>query len=212
MQSPAFDEAFEEVSKLAATFKANEARYLSLNYQETEVRNDFIDKFFIALGWDVNHDDQKNPFEQEVKVERGVTAAASNAAPTTPFTSRPTSATCDSSSKPRNPLATSPRRTITFRSSATAGTARRPWPCSPILSNSRSWTAATSPTLTPRSSATSQIPFQRLHRTKKSSPKSSASSPAKPSPPARSKNSPKRSPKNAARPCNAACSRAATEH
>src|SRR5581483_6446261 len=31
---------------------------------------DFIDKFWIALGWDVNHETQKNPFEQEVKVER----------------------------------------------------------------------------------------------------------------------------------------------
>jgi hypothetical protein len=31
---------------------------------------DFIDKFWIALGWDVNHDTQTNPYEQDVKVER----------------------------------------------------------------------------------------------------------------------------------------------
>jgi hypothetical protein len=31
-----FDEAFERVTKLAATFKANEARYLSPEYQEAD--------------------------------------------------------------------------------------------------------------------------------------------------------------------------------
>ena len=71
-----FNSAFAEVSKLAKTFQANEARYLSPNYQEAEARKDFIDKFFIAMGWDVNHDDQTNPYEQEVKVEQNVSMAA----------------------------------------------------------------------------------------------------------------------------------------
>lgn len=62
--------AFEAASRLVATFRANEAFYRSPSYQEAEARKDFIDKFFIALGWDVNHDIQKNPYEQEVKVER----------------------------------------------------------------------------------------------------------------------------------------------
>jgi len=53
----AFEDACEKISKLVATFRANEARYLSPNYQEAETRKDFIDKFFIALGWDVNHDE-----------------------------------------------------------------------------------------------------------------------------------------------------------
>ena len=75
MSVPALEEAFEKVSKLAATFRANEARYLSPDYQEAEARKDFIDKFFIALGWDVNHDEQTNPYEQEVKVEPPVSAA-----------------------------------------------------------------------------------------------------------------------------------------
>jgi type I restriction-modification system DNA methylase subunit len=75
MPPHAFEEAFEKVGKLAATFQANEARYLSAEYQEAEARKDFIDKFFIALGWDVNHDQQTNPYEQEVKVEPPVSAA-----------------------------------------------------------------------------------------------------------------------------------------
>jgi adenine-specific DNA-methyltransferase len=69
------EKAHERVCKLAATFRANEARYLSSSYQEAEARKDFIDKFFIALGWDVNHDKQTNPYEQEVKVERAVFAS-----------------------------------------------------------------------------------------------------------------------------------------
>ena len=66
----AFETAFAEVKKLAGRFEANAARYLSTDYQEAEARKDFIDKFFIALGWDVNHDVQTNPYEQEVKVEQ----------------------------------------------------------------------------------------------------------------------------------------------
>jgi hypothetical protein len=70
-QMPAtFEDAFARVKQLAADFKANEKFYLSQQYQEAEARRDFIDKFLIALGWDVNHETQKNPYEQEVKVER----------------------------------------------------------------------------------------------------------------------------------------------
>jgi adenine-specific DNA-methyltransferase len=75
MSVSGFEQAYEKVSKLAARFQANEVRYLSHNYQEAEVRKDFIDKFLIALGWDVNHDEQINPYEQEVKVEPPVSAA-----------------------------------------------------------------------------------------------------------------------------------------
>ena len=61
-----FDEAFRRVKELVADFRANEKFYLSPAYQEQEARRDFIDKFWLALGWDVNHETQKNPFEQEV--------------------------------------------------------------------------------------------------------------------------------------------------
>ena len=65
-----FEAAFGRVKELVADFRANETFYLSPAYQEQEARRDFIDKFWLALGWDVNHETQKNPFEQEVKVER----------------------------------------------------------------------------------------------------------------------------------------------
>ena len=67
-----FDIAFKKIGILAKDFQGNESHYKSSKYSEAEARKDFIDKFWIALGWDVNHDKQTNPYEQEVKVERGV--------------------------------------------------------------------------------------------------------------------------------------------
>lgn len=67
-----FDIALKEISILVKAFQRNESHYKSAKYSEAQARKDFIDKFWIALGWDVNHDQQTNPYEQEVKVERGV--------------------------------------------------------------------------------------------------------------------------------------------
>src|SRR5918912_620377 len=66
-----FNEAFERVQNLASTFRENQKYYLSSSYSEAHARKDFIDKFWMALGWDVNHERQTNPYEQYVKVERG---------------------------------------------------------------------------------------------------------------------------------------------
>ncbi|MCX6834073.1 MAG: N-6 DNA methylase, partial [candidate division Zixibacteria bacterium] len=66
------DRAFEDVGSLAEAFRRNETHFKSPDYSEAAARKDFIDKFWIALGWDVNHDTQSNPYEQEVKVERSV--------------------------------------------------------------------------------------------------------------------------------------------
>jgi adenine-specific DNA-methyltransferase len=65
-----FEKAFNIVSELVKDFKANEESFLSHGYSEAQLRNDFLNKFFIALGWDVRHEEQKNPYEQEVRVEK----------------------------------------------------------------------------------------------------------------------------------------------
>ena len=65
-----FNTAFKIISELVNDFKVNENHYLNSSYSEADVRNDFINKFFIALGWDVRHETQKNPYEQEVRVEK----------------------------------------------------------------------------------------------------------------------------------------------
>jgi type I restriction-modification system DNA methylase subunit len=66
-----FQKAFTRVKSLVRQFKQNETFFLAPTYSEAQVRLDFIDKFWSALGWDVNHENQTNPYEQEVKVERG---------------------------------------------------------------------------------------------------------------------------------------------
>lgn len=65
-----FEQSFNEVKILVEDFRANESYYLATTYSEASVRQDFIDKLFTILGWDVAHNFQKNPFEQEVKVEK----------------------------------------------------------------------------------------------------------------------------------------------
>lgn len=67
-----FQESFQSVISLIEDFKSNEKHYLNSSYSEADVRNDFINKFFIALGWDVSHEQQKNPYAQEVRVEKPV--------------------------------------------------------------------------------------------------------------------------------------------
>lgn len=65
------------VKLLVKHFREQETAYLSPGYQESQVRQDFIDKFFTALGWDVTHEVQKNPYEQEVKIENKVNTSGS---------------------------------------------------------------------------------------------------------------------------------------
>ncbi len=48
-------EAPAEVLRLVETFDRNIETYKGTNYNETQVRHEFIDPFFTALGWDVNN-------------------------------------------------------------------------------------------------------------------------------------------------------------
>jgi len=70
MSSP-LDSAHSELLGLIAKYEAHRHAYLLPDYSEAQAREDFINKFLTILGWDVSHDIQTNPFEQEVKVERG---------------------------------------------------------------------------------------------------------------------------------------------
>lgn len=67
---PSLQQAFDDVQILVKTFSNNYNHYMSPGYSEAEARQDFIDNFFIALGWDVRHNTQTNPYEQDVKIEK----------------------------------------------------------------------------------------------------------------------------------------------
>ena len=72
---PDFDSAHAAVCALIEDFAAHKDKYMSPAYSEAEARLGFIDKFWTSLGWDVSHITQKNPYEQEVRVEKTVTAS-----------------------------------------------------------------------------------------------------------------------------------------
>jgi hypothetical protein len=145
MTTSAFDEAFEKVKSLAATFKASEARYLSADYQEAEARKDFIDKFFIALGWDVNHDIQTNPYAQEVKVERAHGGSQRRA--DYAFYLAPNFRDVRYiMSRPRNRTATSRHPTTTSKPSGMDRVVARRWRLSPTSSSSTFSIAGSRPT------------------------------------------------------------------
>lgn len=65
-----FDSAYNTVRILVEDFQNHSARYMRSDYKEQSVRVDFIDPFFEALGWDVNHKHQRDPFKREVEAER----------------------------------------------------------------------------------------------------------------------------------------------
>lgn len=63
------DEAFSLINRLMDDFVQFQARFLEPSYLESSARADFIDKFWMALGWDVTHLEQINPYAQEVRIE-----------------------------------------------------------------------------------------------------------------------------------------------
>ena len=50
MSSDSFDTAFDKIRSLATDFRANAKFLFSTEYQEAQVRKDYIDKVFIALS------------------------------------------------------------------------------------------------------------------------------------------------------------------
>jgi adenine-specific DNA-methyltransferase len=65
-----FEKAFVDVQGLVKKFEDGINHYMSPSYSESAARQDFIDDFFIALGWDVTHRFQHDPYKQEVKIEK----------------------------------------------------------------------------------------------------------------------------------------------
>lgn len=64
------EKAFDSVRTLANRYLEYESQFRSAAYLESQVRLDFLDEFWTALGWDVRHTQQFNPYRQEVRVEK----------------------------------------------------------------------------------------------------------------------------------------------
>ena len=59
----------EELTGLVEKFDRNLKEYLTPTYHEARVRQDFIDPFFAALGWDIQNSQSLIQSEREVEIE-----------------------------------------------------------------------------------------------------------------------------------------------
>ncbi|MBI4154304.1 type IV restriction endonuclease, partial [Candidatus Woesearchaeota archaeon] len=75
------EQAKEHVAKLVETFRENIKQYQQSSYKEAHVRKEFIDKLFIALGWDVNNDEGRAEQYKEVINEDAIKIGRKTKAP-----------------------------------------------------------------------------------------------------------------------------------
>ncbi len=59
----------EKLQSLIAKFEKDKAHYVSKGYPEAQVRLDFLNPFFKALGWDIENKADKQPHERDIIVE-----------------------------------------------------------------------------------------------------------------------------------------------
>ncbi|BBL62009.1 N-6 DNA methylase [Methanobrevibacter arboriphilus] len=79
-------EAPNNMKKLVEKFKENIESYKSSSYNETTVRQEFIDPLFIALGWDVNNEQDTAPQYRDVILEDSIKVGGKTKAPDYSFT------------------------------------------------------------------------------------------------------------------------------
>lgn len=76
------------ISQLIEGFSKNKDSYLSPSYNETQLRNDFLDPFFELLGWDIKNSERKATNEREVILEESLKAGYSENAKKPDYTFR----------------------------------------------------------------------------------------------------------------------------
>jgi len=66
------EQARQLITELVEKYQSQMATYQNSEYNETQTRLDFINPFFMALGWDMDNVTQKKESERDVKQEFGV--------------------------------------------------------------------------------------------------------------------------------------------
>jgi hypothetical protein len=79
--SPKFEQARETVAQLVKHFNTNITSYQASDYKEAQLRMEFIDKFFMALGWDLRNDIAAAPQYREVITEPSLDVEGNKKAP-----------------------------------------------------------------------------------------------------------------------------------
>ena len=71
----------EIIGKLVETFRDNLQQYSQTSYKEAHVRKEFIDKLFVAFGWDVNNEEGLSERYKEVISEDAIKIGGKTKAP-----------------------------------------------------------------------------------------------------------------------------------
>jgi len=74
-------EELKIIENLVTVFKDNIEQYSKSNYKEAQLRKEFVDKFFVALGWDVNNDQGLSEKYKEVINEDAIRIGGKYKAP-----------------------------------------------------------------------------------------------------------------------------------
>lgn len=75
------EEGLEEVKRLVEKFKLNEDQYKNESYNEEQLKTEFLNPFFKALGWDVNNQEDFAPQYKEVVFEDSIKVGTKTKAP-----------------------------------------------------------------------------------------------------------------------------------
>ena len=75
------EEFKSKVSKLANKFELNEYKYKNQNYNEEELKTEFLNPMFKSLGWDVNNELNLAPQYKEVVFEDSIKVGDKSRAP-----------------------------------------------------------------------------------------------------------------------------------
>lgn len=70
-----------KISELVERFQQNTSEYRSATYNETQAKNDFIDPFFEALGWDIRNQKRSSEAYREVIYEYSLKIGDTHKAP-----------------------------------------------------------------------------------------------------------------------------------
>ena len=76
-----FEQGKDEVARLCEYFARNQAAFCALGRKEAHIRQDLIDPFFRALGWDVGNAGRVAPQYCEVVVEDSLDVEGQQKAP-----------------------------------------------------------------------------------------------------------------------------------
>lgn len=76
----------DAVLRLIEKFADNRERYTAPDYNETQLRREFLDPFFVELGWDVANEERVAPQYRDVIHEDRIRGSSSSTAPDYAFT------------------------------------------------------------------------------------------------------------------------------